>query len=202
MEIMVNLLKNNIEKFEFKGDREYLTGADIFSFFIGSTSPLYNLTIQFHKITEKKLSIQTIKTADLKAMRDNNQVCALLSHKNLKNGTVMVAVETEDNIVDRVPYNEEGILRGAIIFDGIITQNESFNGDFIDRIVALNKMLLNNIVEPNEWIFSRIDLDSASVNPQKISIKMERGIGGRIYQSSIMGDDKFLGTIYFSRNMA
>jgi len=190
----------NILSLSFKGERTYLHGTDIFPSLLKITGPIKNLSIQFHKTTSKKLKLHFLKPSDVAEFRKCNDLCVLMIFTRLGNREVISITETKKKVSLRRPYDEERVTCDSKIEDKQIIQQNPISGNFAERVVALNKKLLNYEVKKQPWLFTQLDLEKAPVEPKELILKLERVIGSQVYQTLIHGDGNFLGKIRFSKN--
>ena len=194
-------MKNRTEfiHLSMKGERSYLHGTDILYALIGLTGKCQDLSFNIHKLSSKVLRAQVVSESDVSTLRSSGELCALMIYNQSSQRKMIAVTETNEPITARRPYNEEYVVKGAKITERTIIQNFPQEGNYIERIVALNKKLLNSVIEMEAWLFSRINLKNAPLEPHKLSLKITREIGERTYQSEICGDGDLLGKIYFSR---
>ena len=183
----------------FKGKRTYLQSADIISSLLKITGPIENLSIKFHKITSKKLKAQFISPTDVEQLRRSKDICILMIFSRLGKQEIIAVNETSEEVISRVPYKENLVTYGSTIKGEEISQKNSKSGSFNHRVVGLNKKLLNSIAGKHPWLVTQIDLEKAPVEPEELTLRLERMIGHLIYQSVIVGDGKALGKIIFSK---
>ena len=183
----------------FKGERTYLHSTDIFPALLNITGTVENLSIQFHKLTSKKLKAQFIYPADVEQLRKSKDICILMIFSRLGSQEIIAVNETTELVIDREPYKEELVTYGSTIKDKEISQSNPKSGSFIQRAVGLNKKLLNSIAGKHSWLLTQLDLEKAPVEPDELTLKLERVIGNLIYQSVIVGNGKIIGKIIFSK---
>jgi len=184
-----------------KGERSYVQGPDICHALADTIGEVSNVMIQFHDMSSHHLVAYWVTKSEIVRMRSEPSFSGLMVYQdqNKEKKFVVVTQDAERPIANRVSYDESKVIEGASIENQQITQLTPGCGNFFERVVALNKRLLNEVVELHPWIFSRIDLVSLPLNPQQLIVHLETAIGGRTYKSSILGDDGSLGSIYFSR---
>jgi len=189
-----------IDQIVLKGERKYLHGTDIFTKLLEGNDSFRKINMQFHKSCTKKLIAKSVSVSELIKMREKDMICVLLTCTSLDEKLLVVLLETDDEVIERTVYNESKVTEGAIIEGNVIIQNKSVEGNFIERVVALNKTLLNNYIGENDWFFSRIDLAKSPSLYKNLSLEMVRELGSKIYQSIIKSDNDKLGTVYFSKD--
>jgi len=184
----------------FKGDRDYLHGTDLLPALLKITEQVTDLSFRIHKVTSTIPQAQIVRESDISLLRSSDKLCALMTYNRFAKRMVIAISETNQPITSRLNYDETEITRGADIYDKTIVQDVPVTGSFIERTVALNKQLLNAVVNNNPWLFSRIDLTNAPINPRNLSLRLMHEIGSRSYQSGIISDGICLGKIYFSKS--
>jgi hypothetical protein len=185
----------------FKGERNYLHGTDIILGLFITIFKAKNISIQFHKMSKYQLIAEYVSTNDLSFLRKSNTLCALMFFTNNDGEKNIVALKENKNhkICKKNPYNESKVIENSIVVNNEISQKINNKFSFIERVVALNKELLNEIVTRQDWLFVRIDLLDSPSKKEHISIKCIREVGGSMYKSSITSCNELLGHIYFSR---
>ena len=102
---------------------------------------------------------------------------------------------------ERVPFDEESIVRRAQFEDRSVTLTDPQGESLIRTIVALNKILLFRILTPplpGQWLFTRLELETAPMSFQQVSLRFRSNAGVAAVTSSIEVDRRNLGTLMFS----
>jgi hypothetical protein len=183
----------------YKGNREYLHGTDIFTALLDVTGPVKKISIKFHKKVSKNLIAHFIDVGDLEDFRLLNNICVLMSYQKSGSTKIIAVIEGEKEITKRQEYCEDCITVDSEIYNQKITQKQENFGSAIERIVALNKRLLNHLHGKNQWFFTQIDMYEYCVNTKNISIEFERSIGGIMYKTILYNDGKKVGGVIFSK---
>ena len=113
--------------------------------------------------------------------------------------TIAVTEDLSEGINSSRPYDEEAVAQFGMISGNIIKQKTHTIGTFFERVVALNKILLNQIEGKAQWLFGSIDLVYIPVNSTSLSLELVRKIGEKAYQSTIFSDDEMIGSMVFTR---
>ena len=116
-----------------------------------------------------------------------------------KKKIIALSDDNSRHIYRRNPYNEEEVIENSSISNFEIRQQSNNKFNFFERIVALNKALLNEIFGMKNWLFVRLDINDCPEKVEHISILFIREVGGAIYKSDIVSSGVVLGCIYFSR---
>ncbi len=102
---------------------------------------------------------------------------------------------------ERVPFDEESIVRRAQFEDRSVTVTDRQGESLIRMMVALNKALLFRILTPplpGQWLFTRLELETAPTSFQKVSLRFRSNVGVAAVTSSIEVDGQSLGILMFS----
>lgn len=185
----------------YKGERCYLHGTDIAFQLCKVLDISGEVTIQFYKMATYPILAYHVDTDELSKLRSLGKMCALMSYRDTNQEIRIVAlVEDKFKVISkRKAYSESKVIFGANIVNDEIVQLVANQGNFFERVVALNKELLNRVVSENSWVFGRINLLTYPIDPVSISIKLSGELGGNSYKSSIFGDNTLLGDIFFSQ---
>lgn len=184
----------------FKGERDYLHGTDIAHSLLSITGSIQRVTIQIHRMSSHPLIARYSTNKEIAQLRGNQELVAIMVFNNINKSRRFIALKEDFNkkVSKRYQYDESQVTSRASISYNQVEQFEPTTGNFFERVVALNKFLLNSIVDNHPWVFSRIDLQYAPVCPRKLSIFLRQEIGGHTYKSEISGDDVNLGNIFFT----
>jgi hypothetical protein len=101
----------------------------------------------------------------------------------------------------RVPFDEESIVRRAQFEDRSVTFTDPQGESLIRTMVALNKVLLFRILTPplpGQWLFTRLELETAPMSFQQVSLRFRSNVGVAAVTSSIEVDGRNLDTLMFS----
>ena len=189
-------------KLAFKGDRNYLHGTDIIPALLEITGPVSNLSVQIYRMTSHFLVAQHVTASRLAELRKSRKLCALMSYEQPTCSQAVIAV-TEDmskKVMSSRPYDEAAVVQSATRSGNEIRQGASQTGTFFERVVALNKRLLNELEGEFSWLFCGLELAQVPVQSAPLSIAMASNIGRRMYKSTIAANGTELGSIVFARN--
>jgi hypothetical protein len=197
------ITRNDIHtlRLSFKGDRTYLHGTDIIPSLLGLSGPVLNLSVQIYKQTSHTLLARWVNEEELRDLRSSGALCVLMSYQAHNAGPLMIAV-TEDlseGVNSSRPYDEESVAQSWAMSGNVIKQEHPAAGTFFERVVALNKLLLNEIEGKAEWLFVSINLNYIPANSTSLSLELSRKIGQKAYQSTIVSDDEVIGSMVFTR---
>lgn len=194
--------------FCFKGSRDYVHGTDMFNKIIELKKERFN-GVEFIDID---MTVRSIASTNMNMFESQSfhidpstPINANFSINANGNRIDVLLVENGDAINCKYEYNEEEIEHAAVvqIEEKIITLSNFSKYTLIEKIVALNKKLLNSLF-PNhggKWYFTKIKLREMNLNtPISATIKLsfKKNMDFKITDTVIMVNDKQIGNIYFS----
>jgi len=185
----------------YKGERDYLHGSDIIPELLKKVGKVESVVFQFHRIIKHPIKAFYVDEQNLNSFRRENKVCAIVSFLSIKSAKrkIIALMEDEDmEVTSRQNYDENEVVSSSIFIGQIITQRCGHKFSFFERIVALNKKLLNEITGKSEWLFVRLDLERYPLDPDSINIEFISEIGGSIFKSNVSSNGTILGSIFFS----
>ncbi len=188
-------------RLSFKGDRNYLHGTDIVPAILELSGPARDVHVQIYKMTTHALTAHWIDEVKLSELRREKRLCILMSYSDVEGKPKFVGV-TEDmttGITESRPYDEARVVQSSVQDGHMISQSDGPTGTFFERIVALNKVLLNQLEGVSPWLFTGVELSRIPDDRTAISIELTNKIGQRLFKSSITADDEIVGSIMFSR---
>ncbi len=185
----------------FKGARNYLHGSDIIPAVLALSGPAEKISFQIHRMASHPLLARWVNEQELEKFRQTLQICMLMVYVDERHEKKTIAVFEDDQnqITTRIPYKEEHITESSYVSGKKIIQEMPNNGSFIERIIALNKLLIQQVETSHDLVLMRLDLQRMPVNPYRISIELTRVIAEQTFISVLMGDDERLGNIYFAK---
>ncbi|MFY8285232.1 hypothetical protein AAEU31_17160 [Pseudoalteromonas sp. SSMSWG5] len=173
--------------FQFKGDRNYLHGTDTFDKISELLTNEFITDISFRKTTVKQCVISDLKISNVVSVIKTNIRTYYLC-------------ESDENITERYDFDEDALVSNAIIDDKVVSMNMDSNYSFIENIVALTKLLNNNLDKPKygKWLFGqyRSQIDNRNFSG-KIEIESVKRIAGKFSENLIYLDGKLAGKIMF-----
>lgn len=188
----------------FKGDRDYLHGTDIIPSLLALTGPVSGLSVQIYRMTSHVLLARPVTTAELAALRKAGSLCVLMSYGRGDGDHAMIAV-TEDRsrkVTTSRPYDEAAVVQTASRCGERISQGASQVGSLFERVVALNKRLLNELEGKSDWLFCSLELSRLPDRSVPLDIALTGTVGRGTYKSTIAADGAEVGTIVFARRPA
>jgi hypothetical protein len=185
----------------FKGERPYITGADIIDELLARFGRGSGLSVKFYKMVASGLLARKVTNIELSDLRKSGALCATLvsTYTDGADQTIAVVEDLATPAGHPNPYDEAAVTSGSSIIEAAISQGTSSCGTFFDRVVALNKKLLNEVVAREKWIFVGIDLSSLPNDDAPLSIRFTNAGPRGMYISSISTEGRELGKVYFLR---
>lgn len=193
--------------FRYKGNRNYVHGPDIFDAMLETVHDYFNnypneIRGSFHRFlrNDGMISIydinQSIKDKIIYAIfsiiiNEDNYKVAITASKNLVSSSYDY---DENKVLDTIEYHDD---EARMILKSSYT--------YMEQIVAITKKLHLTFypLDNKSWLITKIHLidaiDPAIFPGHMLSIKAEKHFHYRLTQNSIFLDDKFLGSIWFSK---
>lgn len=111
-------------------------------------------------------------------------------------------VETDEHVIDRIPYPEEDIVKQTSIEGNIITIEGEIRFTPIEILVAMTKHLHMVLypIKTGKWIVTRLELNRLLTiyDASKFKVEIEKNLNNRLTKGSIHSGEEMLGYIYFS----
>ena len=186
----------------FKGQRNYITGADIARSMLEIVGPCSTLRIEFHHMAACALMMREVVAMELPALKHRDDVYALMACKDLDGRLRYLIAEAiaQTSELVRVDYDETIYTRSAMLMESSIQADAvALRSNPVDALVALNKHLLNQCVEVHPWIFVRLDLQQWPFDSKDVQLKFIGNASHGIYRTTISSNGNVVGSIYFTR---
>lgn len=181
---------NELIKFKFKANRNYIHGSDIFnnvSAFLGAEE--YIKDISFRKFTNKHCILKSTEKVDEKA------ICKIKT-----NNSSYVLVETNETADSHYEFDEDGLVNDSLIVENEIKMDFDVKYSIIENIIALTKKL-NYYIEPivdGKWMFGQLKLSQTlPLSLKNIQITSTRRISNKFSENEVNIDGKVYGKILF-----
>lgn len=185
--------------FEFKGERNYVHGSDIFNALLKIARQEFNdgfvSLIAFRNIARHQCVLAFENLASISAVATGN-ICA-------GDGQLhpFWLFEREDEIVGRYPFDEEAIVGPADVQIESKSISLQPDGSFthIEYVIALTKRL-NYLIAPDidgKWLFGQLNLVAPLVSEGAVSVVQKSMLHGRMSINEIWLGDAMVGSIRF-----
>jgi hypothetical protein len=190
----------------FKGNRNYLHGTDLFDAMVAlngeaSGSAISDIRMSFYRpITHR---VEAVRARPGSAASSHP---AAMFELKIDGAPVIWALQEKAGqaVEGRRPYDEDAVAAGSRVEDRAIAQAKPTPYTFIERVVALNKRLLDALQGGRKvsWWFARLELGRLPPAAPALRLGVETELGGRLVRSSIAVDGAPAGSIYFSEKKA
>jgi len=190
---------------DFKGQRNYITGADIARSMLAIIGPCTSLRIEFHHMAAAALMMREVAATELPALKHRDDVYALLACKDLSSSLRYWIAEAMPQApeLSRVDYDESIYTRRAVLMASSIQADaHALQANPLDTLVALNKHLLNHCVEVHPWIFVKLDLQQWPFDIKDVQLQLLGNASHGIHRTTISNNSTVVGSIYFTRRPA
>ena len=189
----------------FKGSRDYLHGTDIYEALAGLTSTnmggaIDHLQMSIHRFFSFEPDIYWLAGARAPA-RPGKAVVDFAVSGNGKSAVGWL-VETDRQVVCRVPYDEERIARHSAFQQDAISASGDAGCLPIEVTVSMTKHLhINKLRVPHgRWVFTKLDLRRLfrDSDAAAITITLKENLYNRLTKSEIKVHGEAIGHIFFS----
>lgn len=188
--------------FKYKGARKYVHGTDIFNKTVN--------TLKQHgiKINQLSMSINDVvfSNLDLSIVDDKSEIGNSSVRFEIESNEKSFYCTLKENgtkVDGKYEYPEEDIIAASNIVkeNNEITLSQNLNYTTIEKVVALNKGLLEQLFPSagGKWYFVKLEItDAFFERPEIINVKMVRNMKLRLVKSSIEINNQVVGGIFFS----
>jgi hypothetical protein len=193
-------------KLAYKGDRNYLHGTDTYNAVTGVISGrnpgiVFNgIKMAFHQIARNQCKLTYGNHAILKQMpKDINVEVSFIAPSFHIVGWL---VETDEPVIERIPYPEEDIVKKTSIEGRTITIGGEAPFTPIEILVAMTKQLHMHLypIKAGRWFFTRLELNRllTGADASRFKVEIKNNLNNRLTKASINASEEMLGYIYFS----
>lgn len=189
-------------KLSFKGNRDYITGADIAQEMLSHLGACSQVRIEFHQIASRALCMYEVSADQLPDLKQNDNVYAWLTCMDASGlqRYWLACAQAQAVQLKRLDYDESFFTRFSVLDEsGIYADENSLKSRPIDALVALNKLMLNQYVEVHPWVFVRLDLHHWPLEVSHVFLKCPAKASLGLYKTQILCGDAIVGAVYFTR---
>ncbi len=181
---------------KFKGNRTYLQGPDIFSALVTFIPVTGSVYFQMNRLIDRQIEIVKLPSSKIQLQ----DLSGVFKYWDNDNAIEIGILESKEEITERYNYDEEAVISGATILDKEGTLPSSSEFSFIERVVALNKAMLQQSITENsvKWYFTTLELKYVPNDGVSIRLSLVRQLGIRLILSSIEVDGFPIGTLGFT----
>lgn len=173
-----------------KGERSYLQSANILSEFISRFSITGAVKLDFRQMIYHPIYLA-------EDAPDDPDRAGRFSFENGEDWkTYGIFIDRARQIEKRVPNNEAEILAASSVEGDHASGPIDRPGNFIDTIVALNKVLVGRYAKGKKAIFTTIDLNVVP-DRGKIGVALVKKLGSKIFISDVLWNDSKIGSLTF-----
>lgn len=192
--------------FQFKAQRDYVHGTDLFNksmeFLSGEGFVnIKNIDMKIHSILRSHCNGVLFKEKENVNLRDYPFILTF----NINKEKFELALKSNsEKIFDRYTYEEQDIvdLCNVDVNNESILLTSRIGYSNIEKIVAMNKALLESLFNQvkGKWYFVRLQLKEAFEKKdfEFYEIKLVKNLNFKLTKSEILLEDKVIGYIYFS----
>ena len=199
------MLKVEAIEFQYKGERDYIHGTDMFNRMIvaptATGATISNIRFTVHDFVHNAVC-QLYSSTDKQVLQEIQNIRARCQFKVADSNHWLALTELpgESAASGRYAYDEDRVI-GLCRRDGeslSLTQQSPFT--FIETIVAMNKHLHQLLFPelPGKWIFTRIDLDAYCDIRESLTLQLKHNMSNRLTKSAILVNQQQVGELYFS----
>ena len=192
--------------FNYKGERSYVHGPDIFDLMLShlkssETDTCKNIcfTVHDYVYVQNCLVYSTTDKSKLKEISNISSRCQL----DIDGKKYWLAI-TEDNIntnsENRTEYDENKVISLCKLGEEFVELVSTSPYSFIETTVAMTKHMHKNIFTEVEgdWAFTRIDLPTECKKNDKLTVRLKHNMNYKLTKSDIEVEGVKVGDIYFS----
>lgn len=187
---------------QYKGQRNYIHGSDIYNAINNVASQLTNKNrafvsnLAFHRFAKKDCDLCLVQPLEKKDYVAKGNI------KDIQGNDLQQfwIVESDRDPVGRYDYDEKAIINLALIKDQEIILQEKTDYTPIEETIALTKSLHYKLFPDisGKWVFGQLDLVRPfSVKRNNLRIELKSAKSNRFTMSKIYEDDEFVGNIRF-----
>jgi hypothetical protein len=181
---------NTLIQFQFKGERTYIQGGDLYD-------KVTALLCEDEYINDISFRQLTNKNCYLKSTAEDTDIVAAIIKTNIQQ---YFLVESTTTASERYSFDEDNLVSGAIVNSNVVTMQLHQSYSVIENIIAMTKKL-NYSVNPEvngKWLFGQLKLNIPFPSVLRaITIESTRRIPNRFSENAITIDGKQYGTIIF-----
>ena len=180
----------------FRGERDYVQGADIFEALVELTGWHGPVSLHFHRVM--RFGVDAIEVTDARGAATFDAVFwygPLGARKCLG-----LRADPARPILKRKPYNEKSVVAGAVISPPRIESSGPVDASFMERVLALDKALLMRLFTPDRGSFRllRLDLEYVPESPKELVLIHRASMGSRFVRMEILADGHSVGAVFCS----
>jgi hypothetical protein len=200
--MVIDVQVSEIE-FQFKGERSYIHGTDIFNAMLDnySIATIGSINFTMHDFVRTP-TCQLYLIESKTQLNKLNEVCARceLEVNGTKHWLALTQCRGDVTSGGRYEYDEEQINTLCSLQGECIVLSKLSNFTFIENIVAMNKYLHQHLYPGvvGKWIFTRINLKGYCDSREKLELQLRHNMNYRLTKTDVLVEGKKIGDIYYS----
>lgn len=201
-------MKTKQIKFRYKGNRNYIQGADLFHIMmqeIQANATHQNICFTIHDfITSSTCQLYITQNKTLLSSLTNIAVRCQVEIDNTPHWLAIspaLSPASQNQASEQRDYYDESLITSLCIkTKKSIHINHLSPYNFIETIVAMTKHLHQQLYPDiiGKWVFTRIDLTSFYDVQKDITITLQHNMNNKLTKSDIMLSNNKIGDIFFS----
>jgi hypothetical protein len=191
--------ENLLLQFPFREARDYVQGADLLRALMDATAAAGPIYLEIHRVLRCHAEAFRVEGQN-RANLDN--IAATFEYGFRGKRRMLFVRERPDlEIATREPYDEQAVVANAVLNNGEeILSDAPGHGTFVERVLALNKLLLGSVAGPqHHWWFSRLNLESMPCDECRLMLRFAGSFHWRLTKTLIIADGSKAGEVYFSK---
>ncbi len=187
--------------FDFKGERDYIQGPDIYNFVNKEVQKKFGMESYVTSISYKGFFKSQILMSIGETSQNDSESIGSFKFRSI-DGSIKCGELRESNVspTGRKPYNEENILKNSQIEDKCIFQRKRAGFSSLEEIVSLTKALHNKLFPSDKkWIFVQLELNKPINEIESLyKVHLKKNLGNKYTRSTIEENGNEIGWIGFS----
>lgn len=183
----------------FKGERRYIQSADVLNVIKSTLEVATQIDFQINTMITHPVILRTMKEAEFAEARLLPDFCGRMVYQDATGARSFLAVlqDLGAEHQERIAFDEAAIIAGHEIDGRSIRHTRPDSEYAMERIVALNKQLLNICVQKKAWIFTRLQLANLHLAAQTLRLEIDAKSSSRLSKTVISTPEGPAGHIYF-----
>ena len=196
-------MTGRIVSIPFKGDRQYITGADLFNEIVSvySEDEILSLSLSYHDFIKKGV-VEIVQSSSENFLLNKKYAvtCKLQIKGGLQKQIAVVPVKEKCNSEERIQYDENDVLKSCVLEDDTIAHKGLTEYSFIELVVAMNKALLKKMFPDVEgkWVFTRIEFFEYAASTDEVILRFKHNFNFRLLKSEIWSSETHVADIYYT----
>lgn len=187
--------------FQFKGQREYVHGTDLYTQLLEVAQQKFGPHTWLSKLVIRKV-FQNNCLIYFNTYPTDKSPCAHFETINQDGPISGFVIDSLKKVSERdIHFSLANLIQDAVYTDRSIILLKTKESKIIDIIVGSTKYLHLHLFKPEtgQWMFTSLNLaEPLKENSKKITITITQNLAGKMTTSNILLNDKFVGKITFT----